>query len=158
MFVEKSDPYRGYNPTFWQRVQERRRDEDRRRKEAAVRVKAESIQARLDRIERERQAYLDRIAAMAAESRQIGYRETVTAMDIIAGIAAEYGFTVSEITGPSRTRDVVMVRQLAMVEVRKRKPALSLPQIGRLFNRDHTTVLYALRKLGEENYRLGDAT
>ena len=32
--------------------------------------------------------------------------------------------------------------------VRKTVPALSLPAIGKIFNRDHTTILYVLRKGG----------
>jgi hypothetical protein len=58
------------------------------------------------------------------------------------------GFTVEEITGPSRRRDIVAARQKIMFEVYTYFNK-SLLEIGRMFGgRDHTTVLHAIRKVG----------
>lgn len=54
-------------------------------------------------------------------------------------------WTVQAITGPNRNRELCTVRHHAMWLIRE-ETALSLPQIGRLFNRDHTTILSALRR------------
>ncbi|MBX3751922.1 MAG: hypothetical protein KF897_17725, partial [Opitutaceae bacterium] len=50
--------------------------------------------------------------------------------------------------GASRTRHVVEARFEAIRLVRAARPDLSLPAIGRLFNRDHTTILHALKRAG----------
>lgn len=69
------------------------------------------------------------------------------ARDIMRETADRHGVTLDDLTGVSRSATVARARQEAMVLVRLLRPDLSTPQIGRLFgNRDHTTVLYALRK------------
>ena len=52
--------------------------------------------------------------------------------------------TVEEITGPCRARPLVWLRFAIMEQMRAR--GLSLPAIGRLLHRDHTTVLHGLRQ------------
>ena len=52
--------------------------------------------------------------------------------------------TVEEITGPSRARPLTWLRFAIMAEMRGR--GLSLPTIGRLLHRDHTTILHGLRQ------------
>ena len=66
---------------------------------------------------------------------------------IIMNVAHGTGLTADDILGPSRLRCVVEVRQRAMHTVRKLRPDFSLLRIAALFNRDHTTVLHALRKI-----------
>ncbi len=61
--------------------------------------------------------------------------------------ALRHGISVREIMSPSRGRPVVAARYEAMALVYQHSQ-LSLPQVGRLFKRDHTTVLHALRKVG----------
>lgn len=53
------------------------------------------------------------------------------------------GSSVDAITGPCRWPELVRPRWAIMVAMRKR--GVSLPQIGRRFNRDHSTVLHAMR-------------
>lgn len=82
-------------------------------------------------------------------SRAITVRAQVEA--IIRGIAADAGtgVTVADVMGKSRFREVVAVRHQAMVEVAAAFPWMSYPQMGRAFgNRDHSTVMHALTKLG----------
>lgn len=52
--------------------------------------------------------------------------------------------TIAQIKGPARHRGIVRIRQLLMWRL-YRETRLSLPQIGKLLNRDHTTVLSGVR-------------
>lgn len=66
--------------------------------------------------------------------------------EIIRIAARRAGLQPADITGPLRTKRVVVTRQRAML-VAWTATGKSLPEIGRRFgNRDHTTVLHALRK------------
>lgn len=78
-----------------------------------------------------------------------GGEPEITATLIIAQTAAYFGLTIDELTGPSRSRHLVMARQIAMYLCRE-LTALSLPKIGAQFGkRDHTTVMYAERKINQ---------
>lgn len=62
-------------------------------------------------------------------------------------VALQYGVTVNDIVSARRTADVVRARQVAMYLARHMTP-ISLPEIGRRFgDRDHTTALFAVRKI-----------
>src|SRR5699024_4675015 len=71
--------------------------------------------------------------------------------DIIISATAEfYGLTVADLTGPGKTRPVSHARQVAMYLTRSLID-ISLPAIGKVFgNRDHSTVLYAHKKIRDE--------
>lgn len=78
-----------------------------------------------------------------------GGEPEITAGLIIAQTAAYFGLAIDELTGPSRGRHLVMARQIAMYLCRE-LTELSLPKIGAQFgNRDHTTVMYADRKINQ---------
>ena len=78
-----------------------------------------------------------------------GGEPEITASLIIAQTAAYFGLSIDELTGPSRGRHLVMARQIAMYLCRELTD-LSLPKIGAQFgNRDHTTVMYADRKINQ---------
>ncbi|HEU5036093.1 MAG TPA: chromosomal replication initiator protein DnaA [Nocardioides sp.] len=78
-----------------------------------------------------------------------GGEPEITAALIIAQTAAYFGLSIDELTGPSRGRHLVMARQIAMYLCRELTD-LSLPKIGAQFgNRDHTTVMYADRKINQ---------
>ena len=78
------------------------------------------------------------------------HEETVIApIEIINAVASFYKITPDEIYGNSRTAAIAMARQIAMYICRE-QTNLSLPKIGQLFgNRDHTTVMYANRRVTE---------
>jgi chromosomal replication initiator protein len=59
-------------------------------------------------------------------------------------VAAVLGVTREELLSPRRTPKVARARQLAMYLTRELTP-LSLAQIAREFDRDHSTVLHAIR-------------
>ena len=78
-----------------------------------------------------------------------GGEPEITAALIIAQTSAYFGISIEDLTGPSRGRHLVMARQIAMYLCRELTP-LSLPKIGAQFgNRDHTTVMYADRKINQ---------
>lgn len=71
----------------------------------------------------------------------------VTVPMIIAATSEYYGVTVEEIVGTARTRKLVDARQIAMY-ISRDLTELSLPKIGAEFgNRDHSTVVHAIRKI-----------
>ncbi|WP_205472973.1 chromosomal replication initiator protein DnaA [Nocardioides sp. SYSU D00038] len=78
-----------------------------------------------------------------------GGEPEITASLIIGQTASYFGLGIDELTGPSRGRHLVMARQIAMYLCRELTD-LSLPKIGAQFgNRDHTTVMYADRKINQ---------
>jgi chromosomal replication initiator protein len=78
-----------------------------------------------------------------------GGEPQITAAQIIAQTAAYFGVSIEELTGPSRGRHLVTGRQIAMYLCRELTD-LSLPKIGKQFgDRDHTTVMYADRKINQ---------
>jgi len=71
----------------------------------------------------------------------------VTASRIIDLTADMFGFTIEQLTGGSRQRPLVEARQVAMY-VTRNSTDLSYPEIGKAYgNRDHTTVMHAVRKI-----------
>ncbi len=74
--------------------------------------------------------------------------ERSTNIDTIqSAVARFFGVKVQDLKGPRRTRQMVVPRQIAMYLARQHT-GLSLPEIGKRFgNRDHTTVLHAVRKV-----------
>ena len=68
---------------------------------------------------------------------------------IMAATAEYFDTTVEELRGPGKTRALAQSRQIAMYLCRELTD-LSLPKIGQAFGRDHTTVMYAQRKILNE--------
>jgi chromosomal replication initiator protein len=75
-----------------------------------------------------------------------GGEPEITAGTIIAQTAAYFGLPIDDLCGTSRSRVLVTARQIAMYLCRELTD-LSLPKIGQQFGRDHTTVMYADRKI-----------
>ena len=65
-------------------------------------------------------------------------------------VASVLGLARAEMLSPSRTPRVARARQLAMFLCRELTP-LPLAQIARAFDRDHSTVIHALRVVAERN-------
>ena len=66
--------------------------------------------------------------------------------EIIRTVADYYNLKPGEITGKRRARSVVRPRQIAIF-MAKMLTTKSLPDIGREFNRDHTTVIYSIQRV-----------
>ena len=68
---------------------------------------------------------------------------------IMAATAEYFETTIEELRGPGKTRALAQSRQIAMYLCRELTD-LSLPKIGQAFGRDHTTVMYAEKKIRGE--------
>ena len=64
-------------------------------------------------------------------------------------VASHFNLNIQELLSPRRSRSLARPRQIAMY-LSKQYTTNSLPDIGRKFaNRDHTTVIHAVKKIGE---------
>jgi chromosomal replication initiation ATPase DnaA len=63
---------------------------------------------------------------------------------IIDEVAAQYKIRAAEMIGPRRHAYLIEPRHVAMRRIRA-ELGYSYPQIGRLFNRDHSTIIWACR-------------
>lgn len=126
----------------------------------------ELIASRIDRNIRELEGALIRVTAFASlnkqpltpELAQVVLRDLVpadkqvevTAATIMTVVAEAYSTSVDELCGPSKTRPLATARQIAMYLCRE-LTEMSLPKIGSTFGgRDHTTVMYAERKISKQ--------
>lgn len=152
-------PYRArYNPAFLRRVREkqqrraaaelRRKMEEERRarkaKEAEERARAEAERRAREEEERAREA----TAILVSQFREIeivGGKKSVR--QIICDVAIEHGVRVDDILGVTRNAKITKARHAAIYRARQERPDMSLPQIGRVFRRDHTSILHAIRKI-----------
>lgn len=72
--------------------------------------------------------------------------------DVLFDVCVKHGVTAAEIIGPSRKPRFAPAR----IELYGRlhdELGVSFPQIGRIFGRDHTTVLYGVRRWRAMNGR-----
>lgn len=67
---------------------------------------------------------------------------------IIREVAAKHGVSVEAIKGRRKDNGIVAIRHEAMVRAYLEAEDLSLPQISRIFKRDHTSLLHAVQKAG----------
>lgn len=78
---------------------------------------------------------------------------TIMFSELIPKVVAEhYGVTVEGLKSKGRTKAISEPRRLAAYLLRDRT-ILTLDEIGDLFNRDHTTIIYALRTVEDEMKR-----
>jgi chromosomal replication initiator protein len=125
----------------------------------------EYMAARVSSNIRELEGTLLRVNAFAALNRQVvdmtlvqavlkdvvplGEDSVVAPIEIINAVSAYYKITPDDLYGQSRIAAIALARQIAMYICRE-QTNLSLPKIGQLFgNRDHTTVMYAQKKITE---------
>jgi hypothetical protein len=65
-------------------------------------------------------------------------------------VAEHFKISVQDIVSPRRTANIIRPRQIAMY-LTKTLTMRSLPEIGRRFGgRDHTTILWAVQKIGKQ--------
>ncbi len=63
--------------------------------------------------------------------------------DIVRFVAQHYGVRVADVKGRSNRRSIALPRQVAMYLIRDILE-LSFPEIGRIFSKHHSTVMYAV--------------
>ena len=73
----------------------------------------------------------------------------ITVEEIQRRVSEHYNLRLADMTSPRRSRNIARPRQVAMY-LSKVLTTRSLPEIGRRFgNRDHTTVMHAVSRIGE---------
>jgi chromosomal replication initiation ATPase DnaA len=111
--------------------------------------------AEIERLEKELKISRQKAAQEALEAMEPGYITTNqivssfrrrTVREILKISSAHFGISENIIIGPTKPKEVVLARQIAQY-VSYNYCSASLPQVGAVFNRDHTTVLYAVRKI-----------
>jgi len=76
------------------------------------------------------------------------HQQAVSIPNIQKTVAQHYNLTVASLLSRSRTQTVARARQIAMA-LAKELTADSLPNIGKHFSKNHTTVLHACRQISE---------
>lgn len=72
---------------------------------------------------------------------------TSAAREIIQATAQAFGVTAADILGERRPVEIIAARFAAYHAVATAHPGWSFVRIGRVFGRDHTTILTAIRKM-----------
>ena len=67
---------------------------------------------------------------------------------ILKEVSKYYSITTDKLSASNRSKEMVQPRQVAMYLVRHLTD-YSLPEIGKVFSRDHTTVLHSIHKIDE---------
>lgn len=73
----------------------------------------------------------------------------VTAESIISHVAKKYGVAVDAILGRQRTKPIARARNISIYVIR-RVTGMSQPMIGKIFDRDHTTILSSINAVENE--------
>lgn len=147
-----AEEYRpGYNPEFLRRVREKQRRE-KLAKKAALPVEAVKLIEVSDdaiSVDPTNDFAAGVIIGMLLEqqAKKVITPATQTRA-LIAQVAARRGVSAAEVLGQKRERRVVEARFDAIAAVYRARPDLTLPRIGAIFNRDHTSILHALSKRG----------
>ena len=89
-------------------------------------------------------------SAYVAMQMQCGHRlagaiERTTARRIVSQVSEAHHMTCKDLIGPCRTGLVSRARHEAMYRMRQ-ELELSFSQIGRIFQRDHTSVIYGIHR------------
>lgn len=70
------------------------------------------------------------------------------ARQIVDNVCDFYGLTIAQVKGKCRVRGYVKARFVSIYIIRKRT-GLTLKEIGRLFHRDHTSIIHAVQTIEE---------
>ncbi|WP_176026508.1 helix-turn-helix domain-containing protein [Brucella intermedia] len=131
----------GMNPDFVKKVWAKRRKAEQQKK----------LQEKKKAVRKAVVAVKKRIIEVKKPENQVQ-----SGKQVIEYWASIHGLRYFDLTGISRNAYISEVRQMAMYEVR-RQTSLTTTQIGKLFNRHHSTIVHAAQKLGEK-FNHGPAT
>ena len=73
----------------------------------------------------------------------------VTVDKIIEKVSEKYNIPIEEIKGRKRTKEIAMARHISIYLIRKLTD-MSLPSIGKLFGRDHSTISSSYNAIDQE--------
>lgn len=91
--------------------------------------------------------FADFIDHFYVASRNTELKKDDAATDIIADIANVFGYTFAEITARDRIKDRIDIRSLIYMKLLDSGRGYS--QIGRMFGKNHATIMYAIKRLKE---------
>lgn len=113
----------------------------------ALRAETRSLQERLDEKDSIIRVHEQTINGLTAGNDVSGSRRP--AKDIITDVLRDFpGITYAQVMGPGRSMPIVEARHTCILAVHRARPDLSFPQLGAIFGgRDHTTILFAVRKM-----------
>jgi Bacterial dnaA protein helix-turn-helix len=127
-------PHSMYNEEYVQQVWAKRRREEEARNAGLLDVKAEvGTKPTLVWRKPEREYRVD-------------YKGRRPAVDIIQEVGDQYGYSVEEIISQRRHHDILPVRAEAIWRVYSERVDMTTPQIGKVFNRDHSTIIHTVKK------------
>lgn len=149
-FEETSRRFYGFNPAFVRQVWQKRREEERARNREQERDRIN------ERRRRRREAQRQHRKAEAEEKARLEQLARpdeipiprVSVREIIQGVCDQTGLTPADILGEGRGKYTIAARHEAIRRVLVLRRDLSTPAIGRLFKRDHSTILHVARKMG----------
>lgn len=111
------------------------------------------LEAMVERLqERLRKAF----AAVGEITGEVTKRDLLHPEEIIRQVLKDYWpVTVEEIKGVARERYISEARAQCMYRVHKLRPDISFPRLGKIFHRDHSTVMHACRKIAQREIEDG---
>jgi chromosomal replication initiator protein len=87
---------------------------------------------------------------MARAKKEISLQAEVEMTIVLSTVAESFGLSMAELRGGTRSRAVVLPRQIAMY-LAKQMTAASLQEIGNEFGgKHHTTVMHSIAKINEQ--------
>lgn len=93
---------------------------------------------------------MSHIRAMEARGEiELNYSHQRTIKQIVKEVLQDFPeITINDLKRSGRHARICLARQTAIYEVRRQRPNLSYPAIGRWFGgRDHTKILHSVRKI-----------
>lgn len=90
-------------------------------------------------------AHAPTVATCDCHARRAARRLPPSVARIIVGVAQEFGVSTADLLGTCRRREFIRPR-FAAIQLIREETGRSLPEIGAVFRRDHTSILHALRK------------
>ncbi len=79
----------------------------------------------------------------------VDLEDNINEQVIINTVSRKYGIEIDALLGKKKTKDIVSARHVAVYLIRKMTD-LSLPDIGKVFNRDHSTIMHSVDKIQSE--------
>ena len=71
------------------------------------------------------------------------------AKEVVREVATRHGVPIEEIFGKAKAQPIAAARREAIYRVKFERPSVSSGQLGLRFNRDHSTILFALSRYQE---------
>lgn len=98
---------------------------------------------------------IESLEAALNRRQNLGGEPLVSPRAVMSQIATEHGLNVDLLTGKGQSKQIVCARHHAMYEVVRRCTHMSWNEIGRAFEKDHTTIISAVRAWPYKANRLG---